>query len=165
MLTIKRTDYYDIDWLSSTQVGNYDHPHITKALLGRTLLVLVIVIIIGQSHFHEIMIINHHKCIHMLIFHQFHYIPLRSLNWGKGLLPSWYPLIINIRSLLMISSLPTISCSIPMLLNITTHSYIMQLSTISNISALYANYNINIINDQYQQAASIVILGIFIYYI
>ena len=86
MLTIKRTDYYDIDWLSSTQVGNYDHPHITKALLGRTLLVLVIVIIIGQSHFHEIMIINHHKCIHMLIFHQFHYIPLRSLNWGKGLL-------------------------------------------------------------------------------
>ena len=88
-----------------------------------------------------------------------------NMNWGKGLLPSWYPLIINIRSLLMISSLPTISCSIPMLLNITTHSYIMQLSTISNISALYANYNINIINDQYQQAASIVILGIFIYYI
>ena len=65
------------------------HPHITKALLGRTLLVLVVIfIIIGQSHFHEIMIINHHKCIHMLIFHQFHYIPLYSirLNWGKGLL-------------------------------------------------------------------------------
>ena len=82
------------------------HPHITKALLGRTLLVLVVIfIIIGQSHFHEIMIINHHKCIHMLIFHQFHYIPLYSirLNWGKGLL--WIIGIHHFTSLYIYTSL------------------------------------------------------------